>query len=414
MIGRYHFTLLAALLVLGTGSAAAQTCTPETLGAAVDAAGVELRALNAEAQPRLNQKIAALKDKKKWSDAEYQQKVGAFIHDARTTQLDAKADELLTKIDTLGRPAAGTPVNCAAVDDVKASGSELLAVMKAKSVYVTEKIDRELGVATAPRQQAAEAPPAAAPPQAPKPAPPAVSKAPPPDKVAKADPPDSIPPPTPKPTEKQAPAAKTGSEKSSSWSTSTAEMHPPAPPPVEGFPDAPGAPYAPPPEEFSNNEEGYTIDEIREASRGFFGTISTSLGSVIEHAFRKSGRPTAYVLGTEGGGAILAGVRYGDGTLYLRSGGTQKVYWHGPSLGSDFGADSSRTLFLIYRLHEPDGIFRQFTGLDGTAYLVGGVGITFLKGGQVLMAPIRAGLGLRFGASLGYVRFTPRPTWNPF
>ncbi len=141
-------------------------------------------------------------------------------------------------------------------------------------------------------------------------------------------------------------------------------MHPPVtpPPPVEGFPDAPGAPYAPPSEEFTNNEDGYTIDEIREASRGFFGTISTSLGSVIEYAFRKSGRPSAYVLGTEGGGAILAGLRYGEGTMYLRTGGTQKVYWHGPSIGYDLGGDSSRTLYLIYRLHEPDRIFRQFTG----------------------------------------------------
>ena len=153
MIGRYHCTLLAALLVLGAGSAAAETCTPETLGAAVDAAGVELRALNAEAQPRLKQKITALKDKKKWSDADYEQKVGAFMHDARTAQLDAKADELLTKIDTLGRPEPGTPVNCAAVDEVKASGSELLAVMKTKSAYVTEKIDRELGLAPAAKEQ---------------------------------------------------------------------------------------------------------------------------------------------------------------------------------------------------------------------------------------------------------------------
>ncbi len=120
------------------------------------------------------------------------------------------------------------------------------------------------------------------------------------------------------------------------------------------------------------------------------------------------------MLGTEGGGAFLAGVRYGSGTLYLRAGGTEKVYWHGPSIGSDFGAEGSRTLFLIYRLREPAGLYRDFTGIDGTAYLVGGVGITFLKGGEVIMAPIRSGLGLRLGASIGYVRFTPRPTWNPF
>jgi hypothetical protein len=413
MIGRLRCTLVAALLVLGTDLAAAQSCTPESLGAAVDAAGLELRLFSAGAQPPLNQKLTALKEKKKWSGADYEQKVGAFLHDKRTAQLDAKADELLTKIDTLGRPDPGTPVSCATIDDVKASGSELLAVMKTKSVYINEKIDRELGSAPGAGQQTAEgaAPqgPTAKAPQQDTPAKAAQQ-----DKVAKAEPHEALPSPVPKPLERPAPPApKTNAEKSSSWNT-TAEMHPPSPPPVEGFPDAPGAPYAPPSEEFTNNEDGYTIDEIREASRGFFGTISTSLGSVIEHAFRKSGRPTAYVLGTEGGGAFFAGLRYGDGTLYLRTGGTQKVYWHGPSLGSDFGADSSRTLFLIYRLHEPEGLFRQFTGVDGTAYLVGGVGITFLKGGQVLMAPIRAGLGLRFGASLGYVRFTPRPTWNPF
>jgi hypothetical protein len=161
-------------------------------------------------------------------------------------------------------------------------------------------------------------------------------------------------------------------------------------------------------------EQGYTIDEIREITRGFFGTISTNLASVIEYAFSKSGRPSAYVLGKEGGGAFLAGVRYGSGRLFMRSGGNEKIYWHGPSLGTDFGAAGSRTMFLIYRLSEPADLYRQFTGVDGSAYFVGGVGITFLKGGKVIMAPIRSGIGLRLGANLGYIRFTPRPTWNPF
>ena len=103
------------------------------------------------------------------------------------------------------------------------------------------------------------------------------------------------------------------------------------------------------------DEAGYTIDEIREISRGFFGTISTELGSVIEYAFSSAGRPDGYVLGTEGGGAFLAGLRYGSGTLYMRSGGSGKVYWHGPSIGTDFGASGSRTMFLIYRLHAARG-----------------------------------------------------------
>jgi hypothetical protein len=172
--------------------------------------------------------------------------------------------------------------------------------------------------------------------------------------------------------------------------------------------------YSPPPLPPEAAEQGYTIDEIHEITRGFFGTISTSLASVIEYAFHTSGRPDGYVLGTEGGGAFLAGVRYGSGTLYLREGGTAKVYWHGPSIGTDFGASGSRTMFLIYNLRDPNDLIREFTGIDGSAYFVGGVGITFLKGGPVLMAPIRSGLGFRIGANLGYIRFTPHATWNPF
>ena len=162
------------------------------------------------------------------------------------------------------------------------------------------------------------------------------------------------------------------------------------------------------------DEEGYSIQEIMAASEGLFGKVSANLGAVIEHLFRKSGRPTAYVLGSEGGGAFLAGVRYGKGTLYLRSGSTQKIFWHGPSLGTDVGAEGSKTLFLIYKLHTPDELYANFTGIDGSAYLVGGVGATLVGNGKVIMAPIRSGIGLRLGANIGYIRFTPNQTWNPF
>lgn len=162
-------------------------------------------------------------------------------------------------------------------------------------------------------------------------------------------------------------------------------------------------------------DEGYTIEEIMTASAGFFGKVSANLGSVIEHLFKNSGRPKGYILGTEGGGAFVAGVRYGKGTLYLRSHtATQKIFWHGPSLGTDVGADGSKTLFLIYRLNSPDDLYASFTGIDGSAYLVGGVGATLVTNGKVILAPIRSGVGLRLGANIGYIRFTPRSTWNPF
>ena len=129
-----------------------------------------------------------------------------------------------------------------------------------------------------------------------------------------------------------------------------------------------------PPGNLATDEDGYSIDEIMAASAGFFGKVSANLGAVIEYLFQNSGRPTGYVLRSEGGGALLAGVRYGSGTLYLRSGGSQTIYWHGPSLGTDVGAAVAKTLFLIYRLGSPEQMFASFTGIDGSAYLVGGVG----------------------------------------
>jgi hypothetical protein len=163
-----------------------------------------------------------------------------------------------------------------------------------------------------------------------------------------------------------------------------------------------------------SDTDGYTIDEIQDATRGFFGQVSTGLASVIEHAFQKAGRPTAYVLGNEGGAAFLAGLRYGEGTLYLRRGGSRKIYWHGPSVGGDIGLSGTKTMFLIYQLDAPERLYSRFTGIDGSAFFVGGVGFTLLTNGRVLMAPIRSGVGLRLGASIGYLRFTEQQTWNPF
>ena len=160
--------------------------------------------------------------------------------------------------------------------------------------------------------------------------------------------------------------------------------------------------------------EGYTIDEIVDASRGLFGKVSANLGRVLEYAFAQSGRPAGYILGQETGGAFVAGLRYGQGTLYLRRGGSMPVYWHGPSLGADVGAQGASTLFLVYKLRDGNDVFSSFTGIEGSAFVVGGIGVTYMSNGRVDMAPIRSGIGLRVGANLGYIRFTGKPTWNPF
>lgn len=375
---RLLFAVLSVIwLMAATASAPhAQACTDDEVARVVDAAGASLRAFNTGNAPKLQAKLRQLKTKRGWSDGEFEERSIDVLHDARVEELDRQANEILTRIDTLGSSSTGKP-DCARLGDIQAASVELLATMRAKSSYIIARADAL--IEDRPVQPPSGAAALPSPPKGPsRPAAPPAGKASP-----------AAPPPAAKST-----------ETASNWSTVTRNERPVVPP----APIPPGAEVA----------DGYTIDEIREATRGFFGQLSTGLASVIEHAFKRSGRPTAYVLGQEGGGAFLAGLRYGDGTLYLRQGGSQPIYWHGPSIGYDVGAAGSRTIFLIYKARTADDLYRRFIGLDGSAYVVGGVGITFLTNGDVVMAPIRSGIGLRLGASIGYVRFTPRPTWNPF
>jgi hypothetical protein len=166
----------------------------------------------------------------------------------------------------------------------------------------------------------------------------------------------------------------------------------------------------PPPYE----DRSYSSDEIIDAGHRFFGGVSKGLAKVVEYAFSKQGRPNGYVLGEEAGGAIVAGLRYGNGRLYTKGFGTHPVYWQGPSVGYDFGAEGSKTLILVYNLSDASEIYNRFAGVDGSAYLVGGVGVTFQTYDNVVLAPIRSGVGVRLGANVGYLKYTRSPTWNPF
>lgn len=170
--------------------------------------------------------------------------------------------------------------------------------------------------------------------------------------------------------------------------------------------------YPPPRREYEDGT--FSVGEIRDVGHSFFGTVSKGLASVIEYAFRKQGRPNGYILGEELGGAFVAGLRYGEGWLYTRDAGRHKVFWQGPSIGYDAGADGSKVMVLVYNLRDPYDIYHRFGGVAGSAYMVGGAGITFQTWGNVVLAPIRSGVGLRFGANVGYLKYTPRPTWNPF
>jgi hypothetical protein len=178
------------------------------------------------------------------------------------------------------------------------------------------------------------------------------------------------------------------------------------PPPYRGA----KGPYDSPRDE----HDSFSSDEIVDAGHSFFGSVTKGLADVVEYAFARHGRPNGYILGEEGGGAYFAGLRYGEGRLYTKHMGVHKVFWQGPSLGIDVGGDGSKTMVLVYNLHYPEEMFERFGGVDGSAYVVGGVGITFLTRGKMVLAPIRSGLGLRLGANIGYLKYTPYPTWNPF
>ena len=162
-----------------------------------------------------------------------------------------------------------------------------------------------------------------------------------------------------------------------------------------------------PPDEFSSGE-------IIDNGHRFFGSISRGLAGAVEWATSHFGRPNAYILGQEASGAFFGGLRYGEGKMYTRNAGDQRVYWQGPSLGFDAGGDGDRTMMLVYNLPALQSIFQRFGGLDGSAYFVGGFGVTALAAQNIIVVPIRSGVGARLGVNVNYLKFTAQSTWNPF
>ena len=173
-------------------------------------------------------------------------------------------------------------------------------------------------------------------------------------------------------------------------------------------------PPGPPPQQQPPDDSRFQPNEIIDAGHRFFGGVSRGLAMVVEKAVSQWGLPNGYVLGEEAGGAFVGGLRYGDGTLYTKNAGDVRVFWQGPTLGFDAGADGARTMMLVYNLPRTAAIFDRFGGLDGSAYFIGGFGMTALTANNIVLVPIRSGVGLRLGANLGYLKFTQRPTWNPF
>jgi hypothetical protein len=158
----------------------------------------------------------------------------------------------------------------------------------------------------------------------------------------------------------------------------------------------------------------YSDNELVDNGHRFFGSLSRGLAEAIQSVTRRWGQPNAYILGQEAGGAFVGGLRYGEGAMYTRNAGDRRIYWQGPSIGFDAGADGGRTMMLVYNLPSMDAIYERFAGVDGSAYLIGGFGVTALGANGVMVVPIRTGVGARLGVNLGYLKFTRTSTWNPF
>lgn len=355
--------LAAALQLAFSVSAAAQNvaCKPSQIDTLIDGTGKFLRTFSQERRPILHQKFEALAVRKKWPREGAIERGYEFARDAKTADFDTRARELLIELDEIGA-RSGEHASCEDLDRLKEVTQELRTVTQAKFDSMVARVDAALK----PEQQARAV----------------------------------RPEPKPKPAPKQPRPA----TKLPAWQTTT--QPPPEPPAVvmNALPKPLPTPAA----------KSYSVAEIREAGRGFFGTISAGLASVLQYTFKNYGKPNGYILGTEGGGAFLAGISYGKGRLNTKTHRPLKVFWQSPSLGYDLGLQGSRVMILVYNLSFPEKIFKRYAGIGGSAYVVGGVGLTYHKRGKIVLAPIRTGIGLRLGANIGYLKFTPKLSINPF
>jgi hypothetical protein len=163
----------------------------------------------------------------------------------------------------------------------------------------------------------------------------------------------------------------------------------------------------------ATEEDTYDQDSVIHDATEFFGKSTEGVAKVIEKAFKENGRPNAYIKGEEAAGAIGIGLRYGNGTLKMKDGSSEKVYWQGPSIGFDLGANASKVFVLVYHLPKADSIFQRFPGVDGSLYYVAGAGINYQRWDGITLAPVRLGVGWRAGASIGYMHYTRHKTLNP-
>ena len=186
----------------------------------------------------------------------------------------------------------------------------------------------------------------------------------------------------------------------------------PAAMPTSGGSPAPTATDAP--ADPAKPETTYHKDDLIGAAEGVFGKGAKGLADVIQDILKKQGEPNAYIVGREGGGALVVGLRYGSGTLFHKVEGQRPVYWTGPSVGFDAGASAGSTFVLVYNLYNTDDLYHRFPAGEGQAYLVGGFNVSYMRRGNIVLIPVRSGVGLRLGVNAGYMKFSTKHKWMPF
>jgi len=217
---------------------------------------------------------------------------------------------------------------------------------------------------------------------------------------------DAYPADAPQPGFEAAPDTWPAEPATSEWTPAEPQAADPYAAPAEAYAPPATAPAAP----------GATVpsEDIFTAAEGLFGRGAEGLAGLLESILRDQGEPVAYISGQEASGAFVLGVRYGSGTMHHQIEGDRAVYWTGPSLGFDFGADANKVFVLVYNLHDGQDLFRRYPGAEGNAYFVGGFTAQYLRRGDVVLIPIRLGVGLRLGINAGYMRFSERNRWLPF
>jgi hypothetical protein len=336
-----------------------------------------------------------LSKKQGWTEPQKADKAAAAMDDTKLEGFNADIEELVAKLDALSA-TPNNEVSCTRLSELRTVQEKLVAVMGQKSGFILAQLEAE--GAKAPVAPYGQVPAIQAPAAQMQPEPPAHTATPWSANVAQ------TPAPAPRQAAAPLPAKPAGAQVQRD--TRSASL---TPPPSTGTPAALPAPQA---------ANGYSVEEIREAGKGVFGALTSEFAILVNQSFKTWGQPNAYIVGDEGGGAFLAGLRYGDGKLYTRLNGIDSgptpIYWQGPSIGADLGATGSHTLFLVYNLENLATLYRRFPGIDGSAYVAGGGGLTVYKDGDTLIVPIRTGLGLRLGASIAYLKFTERASLNPF